>query len=63
VADDAVVVCTRTGVVSVLDAESGELRWEYDAGEQIVASPAVVKDHFYILTSRGTLLCFGEDEK
>lgn len=60
VADDAVVICTRTGVVSVLDAQSGELRWEYDAGEPIVASPAVVKNHFYILTSRGTLLCFGE---
>lgn len=64
VADDAVVICTRTGVVSVLDAISGELRWEYDAGEPIVASPAVVKEHFYILTSRGTLLCFGEaDDK
>lgn len=61
VADDRVVVCTKTGVVSVLDAESGELEWEYDTGEQIISSPAIVKDCFYILTSRGTLFCFGEE--
>lgn len=59
VCNDKVLVCTKTGIVSILDTDSGKLLWEYDAGEQIVASPAVIKDHFMILTAKGTLLCFG----
>lgn len=62
VADDKVVACTKTGVISILDAESGELIWEYDSGEQIVSSPAVVRDHLLILSAKGTLFCFGEKE-
>lgn len=54
------IVCTKTGIASILDAETGELLWEFDAGEQIVASPAVIKNHFYILTAKGTLFCFGK---
>ena len=57
---DRIIVCTKTGVVSILDAEKGILEWEYDTGEQIVASPAVIKNHFFILTAKGTLFCFGE---
>jgi outer membrane protein assembly factor BamB len=57
---DKIIVCTKSGVVSILDARTGTLEWEYDTGEQIVASPAVIKDRFYILTARGTLFCFGE---
>lgn len=45
------IVCTKTGIVSILDTESGDLKWEYDTGEQIVGSPAVIKDHFFILTA------------
>ncbi len=60
VCDDKVVVCTKTGIVSILDADSGELLWEYDTGEQITGSPAIIKDHFMILTAKGTLLCFGK---
>jgi outer membrane protein assembly factor BamB len=56
---DRVLVCTKTGVVSIHDAASGRLLWEYETGEQIVSSPAVVASRFYILTARGTLLCFG----
>jgi outer membrane protein assembly factor BamB len=59
VCDDKVIVCTSTGIVSILDAKNGSLKWEYDTGEQILGSPAVIKDHFFILTTRGTLLCFG----
>jgi outer membrane protein assembly factor BamB len=54
-----VISCTRTGVISVLNADSGELLFEYDAGEQITASPAVSGGRFYILTAKGTLFCFG----
>ncbi|MDL2278011.1 PQQ-binding-like beta-propeller repeat protein [Parabacteroides sp. OttesenSCG-928-G07] len=60
IADDKVIVCTKTGIVSILNAETGALEWEYDTGEQIVGSPAIINDHFFILTSKGTLLCFGE---
>ncbi|MDR0698358.1 MAG: PQQ-binding-like beta-propeller repeat protein [Tannerella sp.] len=56
---DKVLICTKTGVISILDADNGEPEWEYDAGEQIVGSPAVIKNHFFVLTAKGTLLCFG----
>lgn len=61
VSGDKVIVCTKTGIVSILDAEDGELEWEYDTGEQIVGSPAVIRDHFFILTAKGTLFCFGKE--
>lgn len=63
IAKDKVIVCTKTGVVSILNANSGELEWEYDTGEQIVGSPAIIKNHFFVLTTKGTLLCFGKEGK
>lgn len=60
VCNDNIIVCTKTGIVSILSAQSGELLWEYDTGEQIVGSPAIIKNHFMILTAKGTLLCFGK---
>ena len=59
VAQDKVLVCTKDGYVSILDSEDGTELWHYEAGEPIIASPAIISDRFYILTSRGTLLCFG----
>ncbi len=56
---DKVIVCTKTGIVSILNAGNGKPEWEYDTGEQIVGSPAVIKGYFLILTAKGTLLCFG----
>ena len=61
VAGDRVIACTQSGVVSIFDANTGELLWEYDTGEQIQGSPAVVAGHFMILTVRGTLLVFGNE--
>ena len=58
VANDRVLVATRTGIVSILDAKTGNLLWEYDTGEQILGSPAVIENHFMVLTARGTLFCF-----
>ncbi len=63
IANDKMIVCTKTGIVSILDAEEGTLLWEYDTGEQIVGSPAVIRDHFLILTAKGTLFCFGATKK
>ena len=61
VCKDKVIVCTRTGIISILDARTGKLEWEYDTGEQILASPAVIRDRFFVLTGRGTLFCFGNN--
>jgi outer membrane protein assembly factor BamB len=61
VCKDKVIVCTKTGIVTIIDVESGESEWEYDTGEYIVGSPAVIKDHFMILTAKGTLFCFGKN--
>jgi outer membrane protein assembly factor BamB len=63
ICNDKLLVCTKTGIVSILDAKTGNLLWEYDTGEQIVASPAVINGCFYILTFKGTLFCFGRNGK
>jgi len=62
VCNDKVISCSKSGIVSILDARSGELLWEYDTGEQITACPAVIKGRFYVLTAKGTLFCFGADK-
>jgi outer membrane protein assembly factor BamB len=53
-----VISCSKNGIVSLLDADRGTLLWEYDTGEQIAASPAVIEGRFYILTTKGSLFCF-----
>ena len=63
VCNDKVIVCTKTGVITIIDAKAGTLLWEYDTGEQITASPAITNGYFYILTTRGTLFCFGNTKK
>lgn len=60
VCNDKIIVCTKSGVVTIHDADTGNQLWEYDTGEQIVGSPAVIDGHFMILTAKGTLFCFGE---
>jgi len=59
ICQDRIVSCTKTGIISILSADDGTLLWEYDVGEQITASPAAVNSRLYILTAKGTLLCFG----
>ena len=60
VCGDRIIVCTRTGIITIHDVKNGNPEWEYDTGEQIMGSPAVIKDHFMILTAKGTLFCFGK---
>jgi eukaryotic-like serine/threonine-protein kinase len=60
VCNNKVIVCTKTGIISIHDAETGNQLWEFDTGEQIVGSPAVINNHFMILTAKGTLFCFGK---
>jgi outer membrane protein assembly factor BamB len=59
ICSDKLIVCTRDGIVSILDTKTGKLFWEYDTGEQILGSPAVINGYFYVLTFRGNLFCFG----
>lgn len=56
---DKVLVCTKDGHVSILQAQNGKELWHFESGEQIIATPAVIDDGFYILTSRGKLYFFG----
>ena len=58
VCKNKLIVCTKTGIVSIFNAKNGNLLWEYDTGEQITASPAVINGYFFILTAKGTLFCF-----
>ena len=60
---NGILVCTKRGIVSILDAGTGDVTWEYDTGEDILASPAVLPGRFYILTARGTLFCFTDNKK
>lgn len=60
VCNNEVIVCTSTGIVSILNAKDGSLKWEYDTGEQILGSPAIISNYFFVLTTRGTLFCFGK---
>ena len=55
---DRLLVCTKDGHVSILSTNDGAELWHFEAGEQIIASPAVVRGAFYILTARGTLFRF-----
>ena len=61
--DNRLLVCTKTGIVSIHEVSTGRQLWEYETGEQIIAQPLVIGSHFYIQTARGTLLCFGEREE
>jgi len=61
VCKDKLLVCTKSGIVTILHAKTGAFIWEYDIGEQIVACPAVIKGYFYILSQKGTLFCFGKN--
>lgn len=56
---DRILACTESGLVCIFDRKDGRLLWEYDAGEDILGSPAVIRGRFYVLTAKGTLLCFG----
>lgn len=63
VAKDKILVCTKDGYVSLLGSEDGDELWYYETGEPITASPAIIADRFFVLTTRGTLLCFASQIK
>jgi outer membrane protein assembly factor BamB len=59
IAGNRVVAATAAGKIYLLDATSGEVKWEYDAGGGFIASPAVVEGKIILGNTDGTLYCFG----
>ncbi len=49
-ADGRVYVCTSGGTLYALDAQTGDLIWKYDIGEQVWATPVVDSGTLYIGT-------------
>ncbi|MBO7049181.1 MAG: PQQ-binding-like beta-propeller repeat protein [Bacteroidaceae bacterium] len=60
---DRVIASTKSGIITIYDAATGEHLWEYETGEQIISTPAPLSDRFMIMTARGTLLCFGNKKE
>ncbi|MEQ8848136.1 PQQ-binding-like beta-propeller repeat protein [Botrimarina sp.] len=54
-----VVVLTGRGRVLLLDAESGDELWAYDAGGSFVASPAAAEGRVLVANTDGVLICLG----
>jgi outer membrane protein assembly factor BamB len=59
IAGNRVVAATAAGKLYSLDANSGEVRWEHDAGGSFTASPAVADGRIILGNGDGTLYCFG----
>lgn len=57
---DRLLVCTKSGVITIHDAANGQRLWEYEVGEQIIARPVVGDGRFWVVTARGTVLGFGD---
>jgi len=60
---DRVIASTKSGIITIYDAGTGQRLWEYETGEQIISTPAPLSDRFMIMTARGTLLCFGNKKE
>jgi outer membrane protein assembly factor BamB len=54
-----VYVGSSDGKLYVLDAATGQKRWEFDAGKAITASPAIAAGRIVIGAQDGRIYCFG----
>jgi outer membrane protein assembly factor BamB len=54
----AAIVADAAGKIVVLDAATGELRWEFDAGGGFSAGAAVAAGRVVIAADDGTVWCF-----
>jgi outer membrane protein assembly factor BamB len=59
IAGNRVVVATAAGKIYLLDANTGEVKWEQEMGGSFTASPAVVDAKIILGNGDGTLYCFG----
>jgi outer membrane protein assembly factor BamB len=60
VAGDRIIAATTGGVLYILDAKTGEVKRQYEAGGHFTASPAVVDGRIILGNADGTLYCFGK---
>lgn len=54
-----IVAATAAGKIYLLDTNTGEAKWEHDAGGGFTASPAVVDGRIVLGNTDGTLYCLG----
>jgi outer membrane protein assembly factor BamB len=54
------IAATTAGKIYLLNVDTGEATWEYEAGGGFTASPAVVDGRIVIGNTDGTLYCFGK---
>jgi outer membrane protein assembly factor BamB len=59
IAGERIVAATTGGVLYVLDAATGQPKWQYEAGGSFTASPGVVEGRIILGNGNGTLYCFG----
>ena len=56
--DDFIVLPTAFGVVTCLDAKSGEAFWEHEFDQGFCSSPILVNDRVYIIDLSGNMQIF-----
>jgi len=54
-----VFVGSSDGKFYVLDAQTGQKKWEYEVGDALTSSPAVAGGRVVIGSLDGRLYCFG----
>jgi outer membrane protein assembly factor BamB len=57
-ASPAAIVADSAGTIVVLDAATGDRRWQFDAGAGFTGGPAVAAGRVVIASDRGTVWCF-----
>ena len=60
VAGGRVYIGSNDGRLYVLDLESGEKLWEFNAGAPLSASPAIASGRLVIGSLDGRVYCFGK---
>jgi len=63
IAGDLVFLPTKRGRLYAVDVVTGKEKWQYQAGGNFLASPAVAQGKLLIGNEDGTLYCFGEPPK
>jgi outer membrane protein assembly factor BamB len=59
IAGGRVFVGSSDGKFYVLDAQTGQKKWEYEVGEALTSSPAIADGRVVIGSLDGRLYCFG----
>ena len=55
---DRVVFGASSGEITILDVATGEMRWQFETGSSVVASPAIAEGRLVIGTEDGQMYAF-----